>query len=91
MSICNNCGNENYGRFSIFYTKEGSVENCKYCPSKFVPEPIQSLFVKYVGGAPGTRRTVAHDNDISRRRVDNVTGMVYRDYNKRNFSVNGLK
>ena len=81
--ICPNCGSETQ-RVKSFYNENGRIDNCPNCPNKHIPIPLFSRDMIKVQGAFGGKgkRTAAHNDDISRRRVAS-DGSVYRDYGRR--------
>lgn len=66
--ICPSCGTSVY-RTKTFYLESGEkIEQCKYCPKKHIPKPLAGLFIRAALGINSKgKRTVAHDNDISKR------------------------
>lgn len=84
--ICENCGN-NVLRSTTYFTLSGErIVNCKECPKKYTPTPLQDRLVKYVGGVPQSRRTVTLDNYISRSAIS-PDGEVYQDYKRKSFTL----
>jgi len=62
--ICPSCGTMVYKTTTF----ENGKTQCKYCPEKHTPKPLAGLFIKFAGGInSNSKRTVAHDMDISRR------------------------
>ena len=49
--------------------RESGKWECAYCPVKQPTKQKNGLFIRAITGNPNSRRTVAHDNDISRRRL----------------------
>ena len=81
---CGNCGSITATRSKIYYTEKVRIENCNDCPDKYVPRPIVGMFIKFPGGI---KRTVAHDMDISRRRLAEDGRTVIKDYKRRSSVV----
>lgn len=83
--ICENCGKESL-KVTTYWTKNGRrIVNCKECPDRYTPTPIQMQGVKYIGGAKGSKRTVVMDNYISRLSVS-PDGESCLDYKKKSFT-----
>lgn len=84
--ICPTCKSE-VTRLTYFATASGLVKQCRECPSKYVPPPLfnwkQGSYVYSKSG----KMTSAHNEDISRRRIDPHTNKVYRDYGKKSFTL----
>ncbi len=84
--ICENCGKDSL-RVTTYYTNRGNrIVNCKECPDRYTPPPIQMRGVKYIGGVKGSRRTVAMDNHISRLSVS-PDGESCLDYKRKSFTL----
>lgn len=83
--FCHNCGKEVY-RITTF---ENGISQCRYCPDKYVPQAIVGSYIKSASGIHETksRRTAAHNNDISRRRLAEDGKTVIRDYNRKMFNL----
>ena len=84
--ICPSCNSE-VTRIQYFATASGVVKQCRECPDKYVPPALfnykQGSFVYTKSG----KMTSAHNEDISRRKIDPVTKKVYRDYGKKSFTL----
>lgn len=89
---CENCGSDKATRQSTYFLGNGKkVVNCEYCPDKYSPTPLVGKGVQYTSiHHEGKPRTMAHDMDISRRRLA-PDGSVYRDYKSKSFVVSGFK
>ena len=76
---CPSCSFETH-RVTVF---ENGLSQCPYCPVKYVPKPAVGLFIKHASGIHQfSRRTAAHDADISRRRVAEDGKSIVRDFKK---------
>ena len=82
--ICFNCKSE-VSRVKIYFTDDGKIENCSECPEKYIPKQAQGLFITSAESNRGM--TVAHYNDISRRRLGEDGRTVIRDYGKIQYKV----
>lgn len=81
--ICPSCGSE----VIRIRTFENGVSQCRECPDKYVPNPMVGMFIRHAGGIhEKSRRTAAHDADISRRRLAGDGKTVIRDYGKKVFN-----
>lgn len=81
---CTSCGSE----VVKIITFENGITQCRECPKKYVPKPMVGLFIKHASGInERSRRTAAHDQDISRRRLGSDGKTVVRDYKKKVFAM----
>lgn len=78
--ICENCNSTTYRYRSYTDSKGNRIVNCPYCPTKYTPTPLfRTGLIKVAGSMGGIgKRSAAHNDDISRRRVA-PNGEVYRD------------
>lgn len=64
--ICPSCKASDV--YSIRYFGNGLVQ-CKFCPDKYTPVSQVGLFIRAINPGSVGKRTIAHDRDISRRRL----------------------
>lgn len=88
---CPNCESETYS-YQIFYTKNGKLFQCKYCPEKYTPKgmnsnvPNSAVYGGVTKNGKFYPQSAAYHHEVSRRRRDS-DGYNYIDRGRKSFSV----